>query len=252
MVVLAMRRQGMSHVEIGEQLGYHLDASPKWVKAGGPPPARAVAEEDRVVDPLSADRLRALLVGNAKLLATSLFEIIAAEGFDGSYPSVVRWAREQDAARAFGQPMGRRCRSRPRRATRPSSTSRTAQRGPSRWGSGRCCGASGRSCVGVVGGRDGSRRRSTGITPSRVPPGFLDAAPFPFGNRDPDAYEQPDEVVLDRRANRHFAFGAGIPPMPRLQSCQHGTQGRLPDLARTLPPSSNSPIRPPSPGPLAR
>ena len=34
--------------------------------------------------------------------------------------------------------------------------------------------------------------------------------PFPSGNRDPDAFDQPDEVILDRALNRHFAFGVGI------------------------------------------
>jgi cytochrome P450 len=33
---------------------------------------------------------------------------------------------------------------------------------------------------------------------------------FPGANRDPDAFERPDEVVLDRAANRHVAFGSGI------------------------------------------
>lgn len=99
MDVLAMRRQGMSYVEIGEQLGYHPDTISKWCKASGPPAARTVADEDRVVDPVWADRLTELLVGNPKLLARSLFEIVAAEGFTGSYPTVVRWVREQRGPR---------------------------------------------------------------------------------------------------------------------------------------------------------
>ncbi len=33
---------------------------------------------------------------------------------------------------------------------------------------------------------------------------------FPGANRDPAAFEQPDEVVLDRKRNRHIAFGLGI------------------------------------------
>ena len=99
MDVLAMKRQGMSYVEIGNKLGYHPDTISKWVKAGGPPAARTVTDGDRVVDPVWADRLTALLVGNPKLLATSLFEIISAEGFTGSYPSVVRWVREQRGPR---------------------------------------------------------------------------------------------------------------------------------------------------------
>ena len=99
MDVLAMKRQGMSFKEIGDELGYHPATIAKWVKAGGPPPARTVAEADRVVDAVWADRLTALLVGNPKLLAKSLFEIVAAEGFEGSYPSVVRWVRTQRGPR---------------------------------------------------------------------------------------------------------------------------------------------------------
>jgi hypothetical protein len=34
--------------------------------------------------------------------------------------------------------------------------------------------------------------------------------PFPAANRDPRAFDQADEVVLDRERNRHFAFGVGI------------------------------------------
>lgn len=33
---------------------------------------------------------------------------------------------------------------------------------------------------------------------------------FPAANRDPEAFESPDEVVLDRAHNRHVAFGSGI------------------------------------------
>ena len=34
--------------------------------------------------------------------------------------------------------------------------------------------------------------------------------PFPAANRDPDAFERADEVVIDREVNRHSAFGLGI------------------------------------------
>ncbi|MDO8308685.1 MAG: cytochrome P450 [Actinomycetota bacterium] len=33
---------------------------------------------------------------------------------------------------------------------------------------------------------------------------------FGSGNRDEDAYPDPDEIIIDREENRHFAFGAGI------------------------------------------
>jgi cytochrome P450 len=33
---------------------------------------------------------------------------------------------------------------------------------------------------------------------------------FPGANRDPEVFENPDDVILDRAQNRHVAFGAGI------------------------------------------
>jgi cytochrome P450 len=34
--------------------------------------------------------------------------------------------------------------------------------------------------------------------------------PFPSANRDPEMFERPDEVIIDRERNRHAAFGLGI------------------------------------------
>ena len=34
--------------------------------------------------------------------------------------------------------------------------------------------------------------------------------PFPSANRDPAAFDRPDEVIIDREVNRHAAFGLGI------------------------------------------
>ena len=34
--------------------------------------------------------------------------------------------------------------------------------------------------------------------------------PFPAANRDPEEFDRPDEVVIDREVNRHAAFGLGI------------------------------------------
>jgi cytochrome P450 len=33
---------------------------------------------------------------------------------------------------------------------------------------------------------------------------------FGSGNRDPEVYDQPDEIRIDREDNRHLAFGVGI------------------------------------------
>ena len=40
-------------------------------------------------------------------------------------------------------------------------------------------------------------------------PGDRIAVPYGASNRDPTVFERPDEIVLDRAANRHLAFGAG-------------------------------------------
>ncbi|MFN8052652.1 MAG: cytochrome P450 [Acidimicrobiales bacterium] len=34
--------------------------------------------------------------------------------------------------------------------------------------------------------------------------------PFPAANRDPEVFDRPDEVIIDREVNRHAAFGLGI------------------------------------------
>ena len=33
---------------------------------------------------------------------------------------------------------------------------------------------------------------------------------FPAANHDPQAFDRPDEFILDREVNRHVAFGLGI------------------------------------------
>jgi cytochrome P450 len=43
-----------------------------------------------------------------------------------------------------------------------------------------------------------------------LPQGDWVLLPFPSANRDPEFFERPDEVILDRAKNRHAAFGLGI------------------------------------------
>src|SRR3954454_22177710 len=98
--VLALRRQGKTIGEIADELGYHPATISKWLKAGGPPPGRAVEPAVRVIDEAWAARIGELVRPPAeKLLATSVFEIITAEGFGGSYPSVVRFLRDRRGPR---------------------------------------------------------------------------------------------------------------------------------------------------------
>lgn len=94
MDLLALRRQGKTIGEIADELGYHPATVSGWIKNGGPPPTRIVDPAERVIDGSWAERIRVLIQPPAeKLLARSVFEIISAEGFAGSYPSVVRHVR---------------------------------------------------------------------------------------------------------------------------------------------------------------
>jgi transposase len=92
--VLALRRQGLTIKEVAAAIGYHPATVSFWLKNGGPPAARAVADEERVIDPRWAGRIAELLRPAPALLATSVFEIITAEGFEGSYPTVARHLRD--------------------------------------------------------------------------------------------------------------------------------------------------------------
>ena len=99
MDVLGMRRQGWSINEIARDLGYHPATVSKWLKAGGPPAARTLTTTERVVDARWAKRIAELIEPPSRLLSTSVFEIISAEGFGGSYPSVVRAVRDRRGPR---------------------------------------------------------------------------------------------------------------------------------------------------------
>ena len=100
MDLLALRRQGKTIAEIAHEFDYHPATVSKWLRAGGPPPARTIDPAEAVIDARWAARIDQLIRPPAeKLLATSVFEIIRAEGFDGSYPSVVRHLRARRGPR---------------------------------------------------------------------------------------------------------------------------------------------------------
>ncbi len=93
--VLALKRQGRTITEIAEQ-GYHPATISNWLRNGGPPAARTIAPAQRVIDEGWAERIHHLVQPPAeKLLTSSVFEITRAEGFDGSYQTVVRHLRDQ-------------------------------------------------------------------------------------------------------------------------------------------------------------
>ena len=97
--VLELKRQGWTVAEIAGEVGYHPATISKWLKQGGPPPARRVSPSERAIDERFSARIDALIAPPSKLLSTSVFEIITAEGYTGSYPSVVRYVRARRGPR---------------------------------------------------------------------------------------------------------------------------------------------------------
>jgi transposase len=91
--VLALKRQGFTVTEIAKETGYHPATISKWLKAGGPPPRRQPPAV-LVIDERWEERIAELLRRSPRLLATSVFEIVKAEGFCGSYNTVARHLRD--------------------------------------------------------------------------------------------------------------------------------------------------------------
>jgi transposase len=90
--VLDLHRQGWSNKEIAAELGYHPATIAKYLR-GGPPTSRVVPDEDRVMTSRWRQRIGQLLDAHPRLLAVSVFNKIRAEGYAGSYPTVVRAVR---------------------------------------------------------------------------------------------------------------------------------------------------------------
>ena len=76
--------------------------------------------------------------------------------------------------------------------------------------------------------------------------------PFPSGNRDPDAFDQPDQVILDRRDQPALRVRGRHPPLPGVQPRPHGAAGHHRRPGSIASPSSRSPTPTPSPGLPAR
>jgi IS30 family transposase len=91
--VKEMRDAGMTYAEIAEKTGYHRTTIAKWIKTGGPPERRAPAAERVVVTGRWQRRIAELLEQRPALLSTSVHDVLVAEGFGGSYATVVREAR---------------------------------------------------------------------------------------------------------------------------------------------------------------
>ena len=94
MDVTKLQAEGLTVKEIAAELGYHPATVSKWLTAGGPPPARVKTDDARVMDAYWRGRVDAILVQKPRLLSTSIHDRLVAEGFEGSYPTVVRYVRE--------------------------------------------------------------------------------------------------------------------------------------------------------------
>jgi cytochrome P450 len=58
---------------------------------------------------------------------------------------------------------------------------------------------------------------------------------FASANRDPAAFERPDEVVIDRRPNRHLTFGAGIHTCPGMALAKFEIRAAVEELLDRIP-----------------
>lgn len=58
---------------------------------------------------------------------------------------------------------------------------------------------------------------------------------FASANRDPEAFDRPDEVVIDRRPNRHLAFGAGIHTCPGMALAKLEIRAAVEEVLRRIP-----------------
>jgi len=91
--LLDLHRQGWTRKEIAVELGLHPATVSKWLAAGGPPARRVVPDDERVMTARWRARIAQLLEVHSRLLAVSVFHKIRAEGYAGSYPTVVREVR---------------------------------------------------------------------------------------------------------------------------------------------------------------
>jgi len=91
--VLALKHQGLTIAEIAQELGYHPATISKWLASGGPPERRQT-QAPPLIDERWAARIAELLARSPRLLATSVYEILVAEEFEGSYPTVSRHLHE--------------------------------------------------------------------------------------------------------------------------------------------------------------
>lgn len=102
MDVVALHRQGWTITDIAAAVGRHPQTVSAWIKAGGPPARREAAQT--LLGDRWGQRVAELLGQNERLLATSLFRLLAAEGCPASYPTVTRHLRQVRGVRRGARP----------------------------------------------------------------------------------------------------------------------------------------------------
>ncbi len=91
-----LHKQGWTICEIAETTGWHRTTVSKYLREG-PPTARA--GEASVMTDRWRSRIDALLEAHPRLLSISVHNKLRADGFDGSYPTVVRAVRDNRGPR---------------------------------------------------------------------------------------------------------------------------------------------------------
>ena len=84
-------KQGWTISEIAAETGWHRTTVSKYLKDG--PPAARVGEAPVMTDRWRS-RIDVMLETYPRLLAVSVHNKLRADGFDGSYPTVVRAVRD--------------------------------------------------------------------------------------------------------------------------------------------------------------
>ena len=85
-------KQGWTILEIAEATGWHRTTVSNYLKNGPPPPVRAT--EATVMTEHWQQRINTMLESWPRLQSVSIHNKLAATGFDGSYPTVVRAVRD--------------------------------------------------------------------------------------------------------------------------------------------------------------
>jgi transposase len=95
-IVNDLHKQGWTISEIAAETGWHRTTVSKYLK-DGPPTGRA--GEASVMTDRWRSRIDALLEAHPRLLSVSVHNKLCADGFDGSYPTVVRAVRDNRGPR---------------------------------------------------------------------------------------------------------------------------------------------------------